>query len=235
MKKINQEEFIDLCNKNLSSKEICKILNISRNTFTKYKKIFNLFIKFNPEDILNQKFEKLLVISYFSKPYRKGQNIFYRCKCDCGKIKDVLRASLMRGRVKSCGCLIKDIKYFKKFPKKWKGYEGISKSYYSSIKRNARIRNLEFSVSIEYLWELFLKQNRKCALSGIELYPPEKFTDTKSYNASIDRIDSKKGYIEGNLQWVLKEINVMKMNMSDEKFIDLCNKISDFNKKKQND
>ena len=41
--------------------------------------------------------------------------------------------------------------------------------------------------------------------------------------ASLDRIDSSKGYIEGNVQWVHKRVNLMKGNMSTENFIEWCN------------
>jgi hypothetical protein len=44
--------------------------------------------------------------------------------------------------------------------------------------------------------------------------------------ASLDRIDSSKGYIEGNLQWVHKNINMLKGNMLDNTFIEWCHKIS---------
>jgi hypothetical protein len=46
---------------------------------------------------------------------------------------------------------------------------------------------------------------------------------------NIDRIDSNQGYIEGNIQWVHKDVNIMKMKMTDEKFIGWCHIISKFN------
>ena len=43
--------------------------------------------------------------------------------------------------------------------------------------------------------------------------------------ASIDRIDSNKGYIEDNVVWVHKDINIMKNKFSKEYFLMLCKKI----------
>jgi hypothetical protein len=42
----------------------------------------------------------------------------------------------------------------------------------------------------------------------------------------LDRIDSNLGYVVGNVQWVLKEINIMKHTMSHDYFINLCSIIS---------
>ena len=40
--------------------------------------------------------------------------------------------------------------------------------------------------------------------------------------ASLDRIDSLKGYTEDNVQWVHKHINFMKGSLSENKFIEYC-------------
>jgi hypothetical protein len=42
----------------------------------------------------------------------------------------------------------------------------------------------------------------------------------------LDRIDSSKGYIVGNVQWVHKHVNVMKNIFSQEMFIFICNQVS---------
>jgi hypothetical protein len=52
----------------------------------------------------------------------------------------------------------------------------------------------------------------------------------KYSTASIDRIDSSKGYEEGNIQWVHKHVNFMKRTYSQDYFIDMCKKIAEHNK-----
>lgn len=37
---------------------------------------------------------------------------------------------------------------------------------------------------------------------------------------SLDRVDSSKGYIRGNIQWVTKRINWMKGDLSMEEFLE---------------
>lgn len=108
---------------------------------------------------------------------------------------------------------------------KLKGYNDISGTFWWMIKRNAKTRNLEFNITIQYCWNLFLQQNKKCAISNIELILLPIFKISKC-TASLDRIDSNKGYIEGNVQWVHKSINMMKSNMTDQEFINWCHIVS---------
>ena len=66
-----------------------------------------------------------------------------------------------------------------------------------------------------------MAQRFRCSLSGLPIRLP---TDTydKASTASLDRIDSSKGYIPGNVQWVHKKINMMKNRLPDSEFIALC-------------
>lgn len=117
----------------------------------------------------------------------------------------------------------------------------LSGSFVNTIKQKAKTRNIEFNVSIEYLWDLFLKQDKKCRLSNIDLnlYTYNIWTstgksrhiNTSIMNASLDRIDSNKGYIEGNVQWVHKVINIMKNTLSTDEFLYFCEQTYKNNKK----
>lgn len=70
------------------------------------------------------------------------------------------------------------------------------------------------------MWRLFLKQERKCALTDLLLTFEKQKRGEKT--ASLDRIDSSKGYVNGNVQWVHKDINWMKNRFSQERFIEMC-------------
>lgn len=64
----------------------------------------------NPNDILNQRFGKLVIVEYLgSEPDGRNKKHLYRCECDCGK-KDVVatRHNLLKGDKTSCGCAHKD-------------------------------------------------------------------------------------------------------------------------------
>ncbi len=57
----------------------------------------------DPNDIVGQKFGKLLVLNYTDE-YRSG-NRMYNCQCDCGTIKLISRSNLLSGHTLSCGCI----------------------------------------------------------------------------------------------------------------------------------
>jgi hypothetical protein len=177
------------------------------------------------QDLTGKTFDKLTVISFDRKETTpKGYRYYYwNCQCDCGNTTSVERGHLLKGKIRSCGCL--HHRQGNEHPS-FTGYGEIWGGYFSSIKSGAndkRARKIEFNLTIEYLWELFLKQNRKCSLTGREL----SFDKRGTYNqtASLDRIDSSKGYVKGNVQWVHKDINRMKSDFDQKKFIELCGKV----------
>lgn len=94
---------------------------------------------------------------------------------------------------------------------------------YNSYLRLARRRKKEFNLTQEILekqWEL---QNGMCVYSKVKLvHYSYKLKSDKIYTASVDRIDSSKGYIEGNVQFVSQAINYMKGTMSHEETLLLC-------------
>lgn len=111
----------------------------------------------------------------------------------------------------------KRTQYKKNKSKIWKGFEELPGTMFYQIKRGALQRNKEFNLDIEYLWNLYLEQDKKCAYTKLDI----NFYDCKN-KASLDRIDSTKGYIKGNVQWIDKRVNFMKNDFSEEEFFKLC-------------
>ncbi len=110
--------------------------------------------------------------------------------------------------------------------KLWLGFGEISGAHFYNIKKGAIKRNLDFNLTIECIWNLFLKQDKKCALSGVDIGFSKKTIDKHETTASLDRIDSSKGYIIENIQWIHKEVNRMKMDMDETRFIRWCDMIA---------
>jgi hypothetical protein len=131
------------------------------------------------------------------------------------------------GNYKSCGCL--QHATASKSPR-WKGQGKISKSYFYALSEGAAKRNLSFKVTIDFLWNLFLKQDGKCALTGEIICFPKTRLDTK-YTASLDRIDAKNGYTESNVQWVHRDVNYAKQQMNNKEFLNLVKKIYEYSVK----
>ena len=160
-------------------------------------------------------------------PYTQKEFI-YNIQCFCGRTFKCNAGRIFQGRTSSCGCIRRRNNSDNPL---WRGYEEIPKKYLSHLMYGARRRNLEFNVTPEYLWDLLLKQNRRCALSGVEL-KFDVYKDFKNQTASLDRIDYKNGYIEGNVQWVHKKVNWLKGRFYDSELIEWCKLIYLNNKDK---
>ena len=114
-------------------------------------------------------------------------------------------------------------KYFGKDHHNWIGYEDISGTHWLSIQKTAHKRKIDFNITIEEAWQIFVKQNRKCKLSGVDIwFSPTGANRYQKTTASLDRIDSSLGYTVDNCQWLHKTVNQMKMSSTDEDFISWC-------------
>ena len=82
----------------------------------------------------------------------------------------------------------------------------------------AKVRDLECTISIEDLQKQWEGQRGLCAISGLPI--------AIKRDASIDRIDSREGYVAGNIQWVHKDVNLMKNHFDQGYFIEMCRKIT---------
>jgi hypothetical protein len=152
------------------------------------------------------------------------------CECECGKQKEVRGCKLIRGDIKSCGCHRN--KWDRTNTWSWKGCGEISGRYWAILQKSAKIRDIEFNLSIEYAWDLFLQQNRKCALTGSEIFFVRNYQRAGRQTASLDRINSDLGYIQGNVQWTHVDINILKNDFSQDQFIKLCTAVGECQKRK---
>ncbi len=175
-------------------------------------------------DLTNKKFGKLTVMN---REANHKKRTYWKCKCDCGNYKIVEAGHLRYGRTVSCGC---EQYQHGKDNISWKGHGEIPKSLYNRINSNAKRRGISMELSLKDLWELFIKQNRKCSLSDLPLDFTYGRNQKHKGTASLDRIDSTKGYVKGNVQWVHKDVNWMKQDYSNDYFLSMCQRICDFQK-----
>lgn len=173
------------------------------------------------EDLTGKVFGRLTVLKFAKKCPKINKN-FWLCKCTCGGTIMTQSNSLKSGNTKSCGCL-KNIATY------WTGYGEISGGYWRTVEHCAALRKILFDVKIEEVWELFLTQGRRCAISGVELDFTRDYNKKKEMQtASLDRIDCKVHYILSNVQWVHKTVNMMKNTLQDCELVDWCFKIHKF-------
>ena len=85
--------------------------------------------------------------------------------------------------------------------------------------------NKEFNITEIDLQNLWSKQDGKCAYSKL----PMSAASNQLYTVSLDRIDSSKGYIVGNIQLVCASVNRMKQEFTQDVFLTLCNLITQNN------
>ncbi len=177
---------------------------------------------------INQTYGFLTVVEKLGQIYyqdKKDTKIYWKCKCICGKILIKATNTIYRNmhRNQSCGCVSKSFdyntgEYFKC---------DIGVAILNGIRNEAKKRNLEFNITLKDLWLQYIKQNKKCALTGIDLTIAKTFRQKPHTNSSLDRIDSSRGYTKDNIQWVYKPINTMKMDLSMKEFIRLCKLVTE--------
>jgi hypothetical protein len=160
-----------------------------------------------------QTFDNYTIIG-LNSTFDAGEKI-WDAQCNCGKIFKIRSSRI--NNTPSCGC--SDSLIAPKFVKEFKDVPAWfwNKFIDGAVKRN----NIPFSISKEELWDIYIQQNKKCIYTGIILFIPTQKTQF-TFNASIDRIDSKIGYVSGNVQWVHKKINMMKGVLSSEDFVEFC-------------
>ena len=236
--KIKKEELKRAVKNSNSFRGVTKYLGIKyRSDIKKIIQDYNIdFSHFTHGKVytsaLGKKFNKLTVHAVMSvmpsaKDKRKRPRAFFRCLCDCGNECTTRADAVKSGRVISCGCAVQRKGQFMRGPNNpaYAGVGDLSGSRFSEIKSGAKKRNIEFKLTKKYLWNLFTKQNKKCALTGEDLWFGRRYFPAET-NASLDRIDSSKGYIKSNVQWVHKDINRMKHALEQKYFIELCKKVA---------
>ena len=222
----------DYIEKKLTTKQISKKYTINVKTVIKVLKINNVILRKTQKNLLGNVYGRLTVTKY--SRLDNSQKAMWMCLCQCGNITEVRSGDLISNKIKSCGCLLSETSRenvkisHKKYPKSYnyKGIGDLTGSYIRRIKHHALLKRREYNLTKEYMWELFLKQNKKCALTGLDIWfgvsTKEKNNGKKEQTASLDRIDSSKGYIEGNVQWVHKDINNIKQDYSIGELVKYC-------------
>lgn len=96
----------------------------------------------------------------------------------------------------------------------------------SRSRKCAKNKQIKFNLDLKYLTDLWFKQKGNCSLSGVGMIIPEEREKTYPNTGSLDRIDSDKGYIKGNVQWICLSLNYGKYKWPEEDFKNFLTLIS---------
>lgn len=86
-------------------------------------------------------------------------------------------------------------------------------------------------LTVEYLKDLWEKQKGICPFTGWNLILPkdsESFESKNIANASVDRIDNSKGYMEGNVRFISVMANLARQAYTDEQLIKFCKDVASY-------
>lgn len=141
---------------------------------------------------VGETFSKLTVL----KQETQGKHLMVYVRCECGTEKWVRHSSVVKKKdVKSCGC----------WQNKWdrkRGWDDRTQIL-SRAKYRAKQKGLEFNITKE---DIIIPD--KCPLLGISLTKNKIIQQGNS--PSLDRIDSSKGYIKGNVWVISNRANTLK-------------------------
>lgn len=143
-------------------------------------------------DITGLKFNRLLVLGYAYTTQKRAT--MWNCLCDCGNIKAINSNSLRKGRIKSCGCLQKEVVSSRKLPHRnsylYRIWASIKSRCNNDNSNNYGSRGISYDESWES-FDIFYNDMSSSYIDGYE----------------IDRIDVNGNYSKDNCRWISKSEN----------------------------
>ena len=96
--------------------------------------------------------------------------------------------------------------------------------------KKARERKHAYDIDVEYLKDLWEKQDGKCIFTGIKMKLHKNGTEWSKdkgnpWKSSLDRIDSSKGYLKGNVRFICNIGNMCKQSWDDETVLKFCQEV----------
>lgn len=96
---------------------------------------------------------------------------------------------------------------------------------FNQIKNKSKIRGITFTITLTDLINQWDKQQGRCSYSNYQLQFPSNSTvykkrESNPYFASLDRIDSSKGYEPDNIEFVCVVVNFAKNRFSRDQMVE---------------
>ncbi len=167
------------------------------------------------KNIIGNRYGKLVVLCKHANRDKFGR-VQWLCQCDCGEKATIITANLRfrkDGKPKqgSCGC--------DQWALRVSPHSYVLRNYRQAAKRYGRA----FELSEESFVRLISSNCDYCGLKPSHQFPPSHVLNNATHAAfrwsGIDRIDSAKGYVEGNVVPCCKACNELKSDKSREEFL----------------
>jgi rfaE bifunctional protein nucleotidyltransferase chain/domain len=177
---------------------------------------------------IGDSFSRLTVVKLigsFEVSSRNGKYPLFQCLCVCGNFKNVFSVNLLRGRVKSCGCLADEKRKLGQkeiIARNYRRRVPIQKYLFSFYKSNANRRKIGFDLNFDTFLEMINQKCFYCAREPFNTYC--KNNRTCLYNG-IDRVDNKLGYLINNVVTCCKYCNKLKGTHDVDIFLDTARRI----------
>lgn len=202
-----------------------RYFKLLHNVVKEQKTITRLNYVPNVKVQIGQRFGRLIVVKRLQNDEHGGS--VFDCRCDCGTAHHPVRGAFLSRKIpiKSCGCSRADhLARIHGIRRRGWG-EAAKHAAYAQTKQSAKARGYEWKISEDKFHELAQQACRYCGSPpSNETAPRYGRYGTYRYNG-IDRQDSTKGYVEGNMVPCCWRCNRAKCNMTLQEFLDWAGRL----------
>lgn len=168
------------------------------------------------DDITNKRFGKLIVLGKGKQKTNRGR-LFWLCRCECGKEKEIDGAALKSGATVSCGCYQRSLGQTRAQSRdRIKLLEG--KLHYT-YQRGAKSRSYSFNLDMETFLSLIYSPCYYCGKTESNESKDYYVKEVSLKYNGIDRVDNNKGYEIENVVPCCSNCNRMKLEQSKEDYL----------------
>jgi hypothetical protein len=151
-------------------------------------------------------------------------------KCDVLKLENEFYITSRTSTCKECHLEItREYKRKKREDSNYREIEGVKQKerrvrlWQNTLIHDCKGRKYDINIDVDYINELFEKQNGKCYWFGVDLIPTEQKKHPQQ--PSLDRLDTTKGYIKGNVVLSCYSANIGRNETNVSVWMDFLNKI----------
>lgn len=170
-------------------------------------------------DRRGQRFGRLVVVEFAGQAIdAKGRPRLWRCLCDCGTEAVFNWKQLKANHAHSCGCLRREhlatIRAHNALPE---GESAFRQLFYA-YQKSARERGHSWALSADEFRQVTQGDCSYCGAAPQIKFRAAKGTRGDYIGNGVDRVDSSRGYVTGNVRSCCTSCNVAKASMTEGEF-----------------